>query len=94
LFLRFFTKINTILIVIEEIEFAIAKFKYSKNDFYAVEIIERFKNYEQANKEFTQKSYENSGGGTWQDAYEYQIIDLKDNILYYHNGGKIQTILD
>jgi hypothetical protein len=77
-----------------KIEFAIAKFKYSKEDFYAVEIIERFKTYEQADAVFLQKSYADSGGGTWQEAYSYEIIDIKDDIIYYHNSGKIKTVLD
>jgi len=78
----------------EEIEFAIAKFKYSKDDLYVVEIIERFKTYEQALKIFNEKNYANSGGGTWQEAYNYEIIDIKDNINFYHKGGKIATVLD
>ena len=78
----------------EKNEFAIAKFKYSKNDFYAVEIIEKFKTYKHASNVFSEKNYDNSAGGTWQDAYEYKIIDIKDGNLYYHDGGKISTIFD
>ncbi len=78
----------------EKTEFAIAKFKYSKNDFYCVEIIERFSTYEQASLVFLQKSYAGSSGGTWQDSCTYEIIDIKGKILYYHNNGKIQTVLD
>lgn len=78
----------------EKIEFAIAELKYSKSDLYAVEIIERFKTYKQATDVFIEKDYDNLAGGTWQDAYEYQIIDIKDGNLYYHDGGKIVTVLD
>jgi hypothetical protein len=78
----------------DKIEYAIAKFKYSKDDFYAVEIIERYKTYKQAFDVFSEKDYTNSGGGTWQDAYNYEIIDIKDNIHYYHNGGIIATVFD
>ncbi len=86
--------IHGVIIYMVNTGFAIAKFKYSKDDFYAVEIIERFSTYEQACQVFAQMSYADSSGGTWQDCYTYEIIDIKDNILYYHNNGKIQTVLD
>ena len=78
----------------EKIEFAIAEFKYSKSDLYVVEIIKRFESYKQALDVFIEKNYDNLAGGTWQDAYEYRIIDIKDGNLYYHDGGKIVTVLD
>jgi len=78
----------------ENIEFAIAKFKYSKDDLYVVEIIEKFKTYEQASKVFSEKNYAKSGGGTWQDIYNYEIIDIKNYEYYYHNSGKISTVFD
>jgi len=78
----------------KKIEYAIAKFKFSKNDLYVVEIIQKFDSYEYAYKIFVEKNYANSGGGTWQEAYNYEIIDIKENINYYHNGGKIATVFD
>lgn len=76
------------------IVFAIAKFKISKNDFYAIEIIEKFETYEQASEVFSIKNYANAGGGTWQESYNYEIIDIKDRAYCYHNGNEIKTIFD
>jgi len=75
-------------------KFAIAKFKYSKDDLYAVQIIEKFDSYEESLHVFKVRAYDTSGGGTWQEAYGYEIIDVKDNTLYYHNGGQIATVFD
>ncbi|HNT29569.1 MAG TPA: hypothetical protein PKL83_01305 [bacterium] len=75
-------------------KFAIVKFKYSKSDLYAVELIERFETCEQANEVFAEKAYADCTGGTWQEAYEYQIVEIKKDGLYYPDGGKIQTVLD
>lgn len=77
-----------------ELNYAIAKFKFSKDDFYAVEIIEQFDTYEQAVRVFSEKSYANLSGGTWQDCYNYEVIDVRKNVLHYHNGGIIHTIFD
>lgn len=78
----------------DNIEFAIAKLKFSKGDFYAVEIIEKFETYQQAEAIYASKNYADSFGGTWQETYEYEIIDIKSNIYYYHNGNKITTVFD
>ncbi|HQO39145.1 MAG TPA: hypothetical protein PK986_01635 [Spirochaetota bacterium] len=78
----------------KKIEYAIARFKYSKGDFYFVEIIERFTNYEQASKVFSEKKYADAGSSSWPDSYNYELIDIKDGVNYYHDGGIIRTILD
>ncbi len=78
----------------QKIEYAIAKFKYSKGDFYFVEIIERFASYEQASRVFSEKGYADAGNSSWPDSYNYELIDIKDGVNYYHGGGMIKTILD
>jgi hypothetical protein len=76
------------------IEYAIAKFKYSKGDFYDVEIIENFATYEAAFQIFKEKEYEKAGNSSWPDSYDYTLIDIKCGVYYYHGGGQIQTIFD
>jgi len=78
----------------EKIEFAIAKFKYSKGDFYHVEIIDRFASFDDAAQIFSEKQYSAAGNSGWPDSYHYELIDIKNEENYYHNGGKILTILD
>lgn len=74
--------------------FALAKFKYSKGDLYVVDIIQEFDTFETASIFFTENAYADAGGGTFQESYEYKLIDIVNGELHYHDNGKISTVFD
>jgi len=74
--------------------FAIAEFKVSKDDLYSVNVITVFKTYDEALAGYNSAGYDKMNGGIWQERISYEIIELRNGIKYYLNGSKISTILD
>jgi len=73
---------------------AIAKFSISKDDLYAIREIEAFGDLQTAEEYYRAHNYEEMAGGTWQERWEYHVVEVRDGRYYRPDGSRIATVLD
>jgi hypothetical protein len=74
--------------------FAVAKFQISKDDLYSIVEVRAFPDPAAAEEYYAAHGYADRFGGTWQDWWEYRVVEVIDGFYYLPGGGRIRTVLD
>jgi hypothetical protein len=74
--------------------FAVAKFLISKDDLYAVREVAVFDDKKAADEYFIAHRYDEEYGGTWQERWEYHVVEVRNGAYYRPHGPRIRTVLD
>ncbi len=74
--------------------FAVAKFLISKDDLYAIHEVAVFEDWKSADDYFRTHDLGERSGGTWQERWEYHVVEVRDGLYYRPGGGRIATVLD
>lgn len=77
-----------------KIEFAVAKFLISKDDLYSIREVKAFAEQAAAEAYFNAHGFREKAGGTWQERWEYHVVEVRDGLYYRPGGGRIGTVLD
>ncbi len=74
--------------------FAVAKFQISKDDLYSIVVERTFLDLAGADDYYAVHGYADRFGGTWQERWEYHVVEVIDGRYYHPGGGRIRTVLD
>jgi hypothetical protein len=74
--------------------FAVAKFQISKDDLYSIVAEQPFSDRAAAEEYYAAHGYADRFGGTWQERWEYHVVEVRDGAYYRPGGGRIRTVLD
>ncbi|MBN2225484.1 MAG: hypothetical protein JW765_12465 [Deltaproteobacteria bacterium] len=74
--------------------FAVAKFQISKEDLYSIIEVKTFPDLAAAEEYYASHGYGDKFGGTWQERWEYRVVEVTDGLYYLPGGGRVWTVLD